>query len=200
MKRKGGVDELRPAEAKLSEEARDGHGQRCPIFFPGYGGIFGDRGGGLSASLTTEGGDPSQSRLGVGRGFPGDAKRAEQPGERASRYQSGLPLDIVASGSSEGATVGVADKLRNAAKYVRKRWRATDPDSYHQYRRGRERTRKQAEHRREDAERHGEQEREEAAKGREYEERYRAERAAEEPRTKAPPDTAATAEDEPHSD
>jgi hypothetical protein len=34
MKRKGGVDELRPAEAKLSEEARDGHGQRCPIFSP----------------------------------------------------------------------------------------------------------------------------------------------------------------------
>jgi hypothetical protein len=96
--------------------------------------------------------------------------------------------------------VGVVDKLRNAAKYVRKRWRATDPDSYQQYRRGRERTRKQAVQRREDAERHGEREREEAATGREYEERYRAERAAEEPRTKAPPDTSAAPEDELHSD
>jgi hypothetical protein len=91
MKRKGGVDELRPAEAKLSEEARDGHGQRCPIFFPGYGGIFGDRGGGLSASLTTEGGDPSQSRLGGRAGLPWrrEARRAtwgagEQVSERSA--------------------------------------------------------------------------------------------------------------------
>jgi hypothetical protein len=75
--------------------------------------------------------------------------------------------------------VGIGDKLRNIGKYVGKRWRSTDPDSYDQYRRGRERTRKQAEHTREDAERHGEQEREEAERGREYADRYRAERKAE---------------------
>ena len=46
--------------------------------------------------------------------------------------------------------------------------------------------RKQAEQTRERDERHGEQEREEAERGREYEERYRAERAAVEPRTEAP--------------
>ena len=84
--------------------------------------------------------------------------------------------------------MGVGDKLKNIGTYVRKRWRSTDPDSYDHYRRGRERTRKQAEHRREDAERQGEQEREEAAKGREYEERYAAERAAEEPQPEAPGD------------
>jgi hypothetical protein len=82
--------------------------------------------------------------------------------------------------------VGAGDRLKNLGGYVRKRWRATDPDSYDQYRRGRERTRKQAEHTRENAERHGDQEREEAERGREYAERYRAERAAEEPRTEAP--------------
>jgi hypothetical protein len=75
--------------------------------------------------------------------------------------------------------VGVGSKLRNIGKYVRKRWRSTNPDSYDQYRRGRERTRKQVEHLREDAERQGEQEREEAERGRGYAERYRAERAAE---------------------
>jgi hypothetical protein len=80
--------------------------------------------------------------------------------------------------SREGATVGVLDKLKNIGTYVRKRWRSTDPDSYDQYKRGRERTRKQAEHTREDAERQGEQEREEAERGREYAERYKAERAA----------------------
>jgi hypothetical protein len=74
--------------------------------------------------------------------------------------------------------VGVGDKLKNIGKYVRKRWRSTDPDSYDQYRRGRERTRKQVEHLREDAERQGEQEREEAERGRGYAERYRDERAA----------------------
>jgi hypothetical protein len=83
--------------------------------------------------------------------------------------------------------MGVGDTLKNIGDYVRKRWRSTAPDSYYQYRRGRERKRKQAEHVREDAERHGEQEREEAERLREYEERYRAERAAEEPRTEAPP-------------
>jgi hypothetical protein len=75
--------------------------------------------------------------------------------------------------------VGVGDKLKNIGKYVRKRWRSTNPDSYDHYRRGRERTRKQVEHLREDAERQGEQEREEAERGRDYAERYRAERKAE---------------------
>jgi hypothetical protein len=49
--------------------------------------------------------------------------------------------------------VGVGDKLKNIGTYVRKRWRSTDPDSYGHYRRGHERTRKQAEHTREAAER-----------------------------------------------
>jgi hypothetical protein len=75
--------------------------------------------------------------------------------------------------------VGVGDKLKDLGTYVRKRWRSTDPDSYDQYKRGRERARKQAEHTREDAERQGEQEREEAQRGRDYAERYRAEREAE---------------------
>jgi hypothetical protein len=75
-------------------------------------------------------------------------------------------------------SVGVGDKLRNIGKYVRKRWRSTDPDSYEHYRRGRERTRKQAVHTREAAESRGEQEREDAERGREYVERYRAERTA----------------------
>jgi hypothetical protein len=82
--------------------------------------------------------------------------------------------------------MGVGDKLKNIGDYVGKQWRSTDPDSYDQYRRGRERTRKQADQKRVEAERHGEQEREDAERGREYEDRYRAERAAEEPRTEAP--------------
>ena len=81
--------------------------------------------------------------------------------------------------------MGIGDKLQKIGTFVRKRWRSTDPDSYDQYRRGRER--QQAEQEREGAEHHhGDQEREKAERGREYEERYRAERAAEEPRTEAP--------------
>ena len=79
----------------------------------------------------------------------------------------------------------VGDKLKNVGTHVRKRWRSTNPDSYDRYRRGRERTRKEAERMREGAERRGEQDREEAERGCEYEERYRAERAAEEPRTES---------------
>ena len=82
--------------------------------------------------------------------------------------------------------MGLGDKLKDIGNYVRKWWRSTDPDSYDQYKRGRERERKQADQTREDAERHGEQAREEVKRGHEYEERYRAERAAEEPRTEAP--------------
>ena len=77
--------------------------------------------------------------------------------------------------------MGVGDTLKNIGHSVRKRWRSSDPDSYHQYRRGRERKRKQEEHRVEDEEHRGQQRREKAKRGREYEERYRAERAAEEP-------------------
>jgi hypothetical protein len=85
--------------------------------------------------------------------------------------------------------VGVGDKLRKVGNYVRKRWRSTGADSYSQYRRGRERERKEAEHVRKGAERHGEQERVEAERERDYEERYEAERAAEEPRTAPRDDT-----------
>jgi hypothetical protein len=82
--------------------------------------------------------------------------------------------------------MGVGDKLQNIGTFLRKWWRSKDPDSYDQYRRGRERERKRAEQVREGAAHHGDQEREKAERGREYEERYRAERAAEEPRTEAP--------------
>jgi hypothetical protein len=74
--------------------------------------------------------------------------------------------------------VDVGDKLKTIGMYIRKRWRSTDPNSYDHYRRGRERTRKQAEHTREAAERQGEQEQEKAERGRDYVERYKAERAA----------------------
>jgi hypothetical protein len=83
--------------------------------------------------------------------------------------------------------MGVGDKLRNIGNYVRKRWRSTDPDSYDQYKAGRERDRKQAEQRREQAERSNEREREAAQRGREYEERYTAERVVEEPRREIRP-------------
>jgi hypothetical protein len=82
--------------------------------------------------------------------------------------------------------MGVRDKLRNIGDYVRTRWKSTDPESYHRYRAGRERERKQEEHRRKQAERAGEREREVTEQGREYEERYAAERAKEEPRTDVP--------------
>ena len=80
--------------------------------------------------------------------------------------------------------MGVRDKLRNIGNYVRTRWKSTDPDSYDQYRAGRERERIQGEQSREDVVRAGEREREGAERGREYDERYAAER-AEEPRTEA---------------
>ena len=74
--------------------------------------------------------------------------------------------------------MGVSDKLKDVGAVVRKRWRSTDPDSYDHYRRGRGRTRKQAEHTREAAEHRGEKERDDAERGSEYVERYRAARAA----------------------
>jgi hypothetical protein len=82
--------------------------------------------------------------------------------------------------------MGVWDTLRNIANKVRAQWRSTDPDSYDQYRAGRERERTQAEQRREQAERSGEREREGVERGREYDERYTAERVEEGPQTETP--------------
>jgi hypothetical protein len=82
--------------------------------------------------------------------------------------------------------VGAWDKLRNVGSYVRKRWRSHGPDSYVEYKRRRERERKQAERGREDAERSAERERQKTERGREYAERYTAERTAEESQTEAP--------------
>jgi hypothetical protein len=84
--------------------------------------------------------------------------------------------------------MGVLDKLRKVGNYMRKGWRSTHPDSYSQYKRGRERQRKDAERGREEADRFVELEREEARRGREHEERYAAERAAEKPQTEPPRD------------
>jgi hypothetical protein len=84
--------------------------------------------------------------------------------------------------------MGAWDKLRKVGSYIRKRWRSRAPDSYSQYKRGRDRERKRAELGREYAERSADREREEAERGREYADRYTAERAAEEPQTEAPRD------------
>jgi hypothetical protein len=78
--------------------------------------------------------------------------------------------------------MAVWDKLRNIGHYVRRRWPSADPESYYQYRAGRERDRKQTERTREQAEGVSERGRVSAERGRANEERYRAERAAEEPR------------------
>jgi hypothetical protein len=90
--------------------------------------------------------------------------------------------------------MGAWDKLREAGSYVRKRWRSHAPDSYFQYKRRRERERKQAARGREDAARSAEREGEEAVRGREYAERYAAERTAEELQTEAPRDNTSKAE------
>jgi hypothetical protein len=90
--------------------------------------------------------------------------------------------------SSDERGNGVLGKVRKVVNYVRRAWSSTNPGSYSQYRRGRERQRKQAERGREEADRSAELEREEELRGREYEERYAAERAAEEPQTGAPRD------------
>ena len=82
--------------------------------------------------------------------------------------------------------MGVLDKLRKVGNSIRKGWRSTGPDSYFQYKRGRERQRKQAERGREEAERSAELERGAAQRGREHEERYAAEREADEPQAETP--------------
>jgi len=76
----------------------------------------------------------------------------------------------------------VWDKIRNIGKSIRTRWPSTDPDSYYQYRAGRERERKKTERTHEKEERVDEQARVSAERGRENKERYTAERVAEEPR------------------
>jgi hypothetical protein len=79
-------------------------------------------------------------------------------------------------------------KLKSVGNSIRKGWRSTRPDSYSQYKRGRERQRKQAERDLEDTDRSAGLKREEAQRKREYEERYAAERAAAESQAEAPPD------------
>ena len=78
--------------------------------------------------------------------------------------------------------MGVWDKLRNIGNYVRRRWPSADPDSFYQYRAGRERERKETERTREKEERVDELGRVSAERGRENDARYTAERVAEEPR------------------
>jgi hypothetical protein len=82
--------------------------------------------------------------------------------------------------------MGVFDKLRRVGNYVRHGWPSMSPDSYFQYKRGRERQRKQAEQGRKYAARSAELEHKEAQRVRGYEDRYAAERAAEEPQTETP--------------
>lgn len=84
--------------------------------------------------------------------------------------------------------MGAWHKLKRIGSYVRTRWRSTDPDSYFQYKRGRERERKQSERGRENVERAAERERKDVEREREYSEPYTAERIAEEPQTEAPGD------------
>jgi hypothetical protein len=80
------------------------------------------------------------------------------------------------------------DKLRSVGNYIRKGWRSSRPDSYFQYKRGRERERKRADRVRVDADRSAALEHEEAQRTSDHKERYAAERAAEESRQEAPPD------------
>ena len=85
-------------------------------------------------------------------------------------------------------------KLKRVGNYMRKGWHSTNPDSYSNYKQGRELERKQEERGREEANRSAELGREEVQRGREYEERYAAERAAEEPQTESPRDDMGTPE------
>jgi hypothetical protein len=82
--------------------------------------------------------------------------------------------------------MGVFDKLRRVGNYVRHGWPSMSPESYFQYKRGRERQRKQAEQGRKFADRSAALEHERAQRVRGHEERYAAERAVEEPQAEAP--------------
>jgi hypothetical protein len=72
--------------------------------------------------------------------------------------------------------MGVRDKLRRASDYLRKLRLSRGPDSYFQYKRGRNYERKEADHAREQARESSGREREKAQREREYEERYARER------------------------
>ncbi len=72
--------------------------------------------------------------------------------------------------------MGLWDKLREASTYLRKLRSSRGPDSYFQYKRGREDERKQAEREREYAKDSAQRGREKAEREREHEERYTRER------------------------
>jgi hypothetical protein len=78
--------------------------------------------------------------------------------------------------------MGVFDKLRRVGNYVRRGWPSMSPDSYFQYKQGRDRQRKQTEQARKAADRSADLEHKEAQRVRGYEKRYAAERKAEEAR------------------
>jgi hypothetical protein len=68
--------------------------------------------------------------------------------------------------------MGPRDRLRQATDFLRKLRLSLGPDSYFQYKRGREHERKQADRARERAKDSAEREHEETERGREYEKRY----------------------------
>jgi hypothetical protein len=72
--------------------------------------------------------------------------------------------------------MGLRDKLGQVSGYVRKLRLSLGPDSYYQYRRGREHARKRADHEREQASDSAERERGGAERQRDYDERYAGER------------------------
>jgi hypothetical protein len=72
--------------------------------------------------------------------------------------------------------MGLRDKLREASSYLRKLRLSRGPDSYFQYKRGRDYEREQADDARGYARDSAEREREKAEREREHEERYRRER------------------------
>jgi fatty acid desaturase len=76
-------------------------------------------------------------------------------------------------------TMGPWHKLRQASNYLRKLRPSRGPDSYFQYKLGRDRKRRQADHAREQVEDSAEREREKAERERGYQERYTRERDSE---------------------
>jgi hypothetical protein len=72
--------------------------------------------------------------------------------------------------------MGLGDKLRQASKSLRKLRLSRGPDSYFQYKLGREHKRKEAEHAREGEREELERRRETAERERGYDERYTRER------------------------
>jgi hypothetical protein len=72
--------------------------------------------------------------------------------------------------------MGLWDKPRQASNYLRKLRLSLGPDSYSEYKRGREYERVRADHVREDAKDSAERDREKAERERGYEERYTRER------------------------